>query len=213
MSAKIREEINWSIVKEALDEGTVSGYKMAVIEAGKILENLLKQKGYPGRTIKDRILNARDNFHNLEGLLKAQQLRQNLTSNLEYQLTSLQVEDAVNAYHQAVIDLTSSEKANLSLLQRVRVTLRYYLPGKKRFITFVLSGFFLFLLIVLILADTQFGRDFIQGVVGVTHFIFSWIMIIVLVVVGMAIIVIGSLFYFEKRHATRIVDEEEKNND
>ncbi|MFC1686693.1 hypothetical protein ACFLZS_02075 [Patescibacteria group bacterium] len=210
MTAKVKEEINWSIVKEALDEGTVSGYKMAVIEAGKILDNILKQKGYPGKDTKDRILNARDNFHNLEGLLNAHKLRKNLTSNLEYQLTSIQVEDAVNAYHQAVIDLTSSEKAKLGIFQKTRMTLRYYLPGKKRLIGFVLSGFFLFLLIVLILADTQFGRDFIQGVVGVTHFIFSWIMIMVLVVIGMGIIVIASLFYFERRNATKIVDEDEE---
>ncbi len=210
---KIKEEINWGIVQEALDEGTISGYKMAVIEAGKILEDLLKQKGYPGRTIKDRVLNARDYFHNLEGLLKANEIRQKLVDKVEYQLTSIQVEDAITAYRQAVVDLTSDEKASLSLFKKTRLSLKYYIPSRKKALTLILGGFFLFLLLVLILADTSFGRDFIQGVVGMTHFIFSWIMIIVLMVVGMGVIVIGSLFYFERRNTTRIVDEDDGDND
>lgn len=206
---KIKENINWSIVQESLDDGTISGYKMAVIEAGKILEDLLKQKGYPGRMIKDRILNARDYFHNLEGLLKANEIRQKLMDKVEYQLTSIQVEDAITAYRQAVVDLTNNEKASLSPIKKFRLAMKYYIPSKKKAITFILGGIFIFLLLVLILADTSLGRDFIQGVVGMTHFIFSWIMIIVLVVVGMGVIVIGSLFYFEKRNATKIVDKDE----
>ncbi len=209
MTTKIKEEINWSIVKESLEEGTISGYKIAVIEAGKILENLLRQKGYPGKTIHDRILNARDYFHNLEGLLRAEKIRQNLVNNLEYQLTSIQVEDAINAYHQAVIDLTGNEKASLNPLQKMKLSLKYYIPSKKKFFALVLGGIFIFLLAVLILADTGFGRSFIQGVVGMTHFIFSWIMIIILIVVGMGIIVVASLFYFEKRNTSRTrIDEE-----
>ncbi len=213
MTTKIKEEINWSIVKEALEEGTISGYKIAVIEAGKILEKLLEQKGYPGRTTRERILNARDYFHNLEGLLRAEKIRQNLVNNLEYQLTSLQVEDAINAYHQAVIDLNSNEKANLNLFQKAKLSLKYYLPSKKKFLTVVLGSIFLFLLMVLILADTSIGRSFIQGVVGITHFIFSWIMIIILIIVGMGIIIIASLFYFEKRNANRTrIDDENENS-
>jgi len=189
----------WEQVEKYLEEKTVSGLIVALIEADKLLAAVLKKQGYPGKSIEERIKRARDKFNNLNGLLEGRRLLKRILKSQGGNITSLDIEDAVLAYKQSLLDLQSKEKSSLGFFERFIILLDYYLPAKWK----LAKKFFLYLLLSLIiiwfLANTNLGNLIVWGVVQAVNIIFSWILAIILLCIAIIIIIIASLIYFERR--------------
>ncbi|NIM47109.1 MAG: hypothetical protein GTN40_03055 [Candidatus Aenigmarchaeota archaeon] len=188
----------WAEVEGALKERTPAGYKMAVIEANKLLDMTLKEKGYPGRDFDDRLLNARETFSNFDSLKQAVGKAKQILNTFDYNLTSVEVEDIINCYKQALMDLTEGF-GSISFTKRASLFFKYYVPAKIKSVKFWIILFFSFLLLVKFLADTSWGQQITQFVVSIVRFIFSWFLVFVLFIVGITIVVFATFLYFEKR--------------
>lgn len=199
---KTTEVINWQIIEDCMAEKTASGYKLALIEADKLLDKALRDAGYPGKNIEERITQAKNNFSNLKTLKKAREKRNLVLRELSYNLNSIDVEEAVKFYHQALLDIEGNPEAKLSLMGRIWALINYYIPSKKKLFFKTLLYFVSVLLIVVFLADTKTGRNISQSIVNLSHFIFGWVLMVSVLVIAVITIITLSILYFEKRQKT-----------
>lgn len=196
---KITEVTSWQIVQDCLAEKTASGYKMAMIEAEKILDKALTGAGYPGKNTEEKITSASAHFSNLKTLKKAREKHKTILKELSYNLSSIDVEEALKAYHQAVLDIEGNPEAKLNFIQKIFAFISYYIPSKKRLVKRVILGTTGFFLGVIFLADTKMGQSLTKSIVSFSHFMFSWVLGIFLTISAVVTIVTLTILYFEKR--------------
>jgi len=186
----------WQKVDDALAENTPSGYKMAIIEADKVLNFFLKKKGYPGEDTKERLFLAKSEISNLEELKKAIKTKGLLLNEFEVNLNSLDCEEIVSAYKEAAEELSKSITGK-SWLLIFAPFLRWKKRGGhgKRFFKY----FLLILISIWFLFGTEIGQTVGEGVVAFFSFLFNWFLIILSLAAGVFLVVVLSFIYFEKR--------------
>ncbi|MCL5093771.1 MAG: hypothetical protein M1355_01425 [Patescibacteria group bacterium] len=200
----IKYDDYWSEVEACMAERTAVGYKMAVIETDKILRFVLKQKGYPGKDLRQQILLAGWRLEDKKGLEKALEKRDEIVNNLEYRLSTFEAEDAVKAYREAILHFTS--KKTLKIKARIVMYYNHYLSIRSTFLQRSLVLIFVFFLLVKFLSSTEVGKSVSFYVVKASDFIFSWFLVFALLGIALLVIVISSFLYFEKSK-TRIKED------
>src|SRR3989337_1498482 len=159
----------WSEVEACLSEQTASGYKMAILEADKILRYVLKQKGYPGKDLEKQIFYAGWRLEDKGGLKKAIAKKEEIVEKIEYKLSTFEAEDAVEAYKEAILHF-SSKKA-LGLKNRLTLYYTHYLSIKSSFLQKNLLIILAFFLAVKLLDSTETGRLVWEKLVAISGFI------------------------------------------
>lgn len=104
------QSYDMQIVKSKWDEinaglSSPSGIKNGLIEADKILDYVLRAKGYNGETMIDRMRLAQDKFSNKEAVWQAHKLRNQTAHEIDKDLVVSQVKKAINDLGQAIRDL------------------------------------------------------------------------------------------------------------
>jgi len=84
---------------------SASGMKNSLIEADKLLDYVLRGRGYRGTTMAERLKNADSNFTRRESVWRAHKLRNAIVHEVGYDLVPQQVEHAVTDLGQAIRDL------------------------------------------------------------------------------------------------------------
>lgn len=195
MKPRINEDY-WSEVEACMSEETASGYKMAIIEADKILRFVLTQKGYPGKDLRQQIFYAGWRLEDKNGLDKAIQKKEEIINNLEYKLSTFEAEDAVEAYKQAILHFSS--KKTIKLKDKLSLYYSHYLSIKSSFFQRFIGGFLTFFLTIKLLDGTEIGRNIWAELIKIANFVFSWFLVFILLGGAILFIVIGSFLYFEK---------------
>ncbi len=96
----------WSKIVERLKAGIESEYKLAIIEADTMLEDILKGEGYAGETIGDRLKQiTSDILPNIEEVQKAHQIRNSIIHDPDYRLTLDEARSVLSVYEKAVQNL------------------------------------------------------------------------------------------------------------
>jgi len=96
----------WKVIQKRMQTGQDSNYKLAVIEADKILDNILESAGFPGKNMGERLQNMTSaHLSNLEDILEAHELRNKIVNNMELELEFSQAEQAIKAYSAALDEL------------------------------------------------------------------------------------------------------------
>jgi len=196
---KIKETTSWHIVEECLAEKTASGYKMALIESEKLLQGALKNAGYPGKNDDERIVSAQHLFSNLKKLKIARDKTEIVIGELNYNLNSMEVEEACKSYHQALMDIESNPDAKLGIFGRINAIVTYYIPSKKK-LFFMSSGIILgILLFIIFLADTKTGQNLANKIVDFAHFVFGWVITGAILVIAIITLITLTILYFENK--------------
>ena len=78
----------WNKIKARLDSGLESEYKLAVIEADGILDDVLRRMGYRGENLAERLANLTSaTLSNIEDLKEAHRSRTNILHNPDQSLS------------------------------------------------------------------------------------------------------------------------------
>src|SRR3990172_7004409 len=162
MKPRVNEDY-WAEVDACMAEETASGYKMAIIEADKILRFVLKQKGYPGKDLKQQIFYAGWKLEDKKELHKAIAKKDEIVDKLEYKLSTFEAEDALGAYKDAVIHFSS--KKTLRLKNRLALYYTHYLSIKSKFFQKSIISFLVFFLVIKLLDSTEIGRQIWQKLI------------------------------------------------
>ncbi len=197
------KKLSWEKVDKYLQEKTDTGAALALIETEKIFSLVLSKLGYPGKSTDEKVKSAKPFIKNLKDLKLARNIYKKITDEVNAGISSGDIQSVLNAYYQAIRDLTHEAKKKKNVWQKLKLRLRYLIPRPKRFAKKLAIWFFGFFFIVFLLDTTSFGRGIVEVLVTISHFIFSWILWTVLILLGLAIVILGALFFFSKRKKSR----------
>jgi len=96
----------WQRVLRRLDTGLESEYKLAVLEADRMLDNSLKKMGYTGATLEERLGKLTSvTLPNIEELQQTRNVRGNILHDPDYRLELSEARKILKVYDEAFRDL------------------------------------------------------------------------------------------------------------
>lgn len=97
----------WSDIQMTVGLGGATHFGAAVMSADKLVDHVLRQKGYPGDTMGERIKSAREDMspRNYDGLWQAHKLRNTLAHEVTSEVMSYQAKEALEQFSAALRDL------------------------------------------------------------------------------------------------------------
>lgn len=94
----------WQVI-QSMNSGSGSSLRDAVAEADKLLDYVMRQSGYSGETMAERLKRAQVHLSNRNAVWEAHKLRNALAHEFTFDLVPKQAHEAVAAYYQALKDL------------------------------------------------------------------------------------------------------------
>lgn len=105
---KISESIKskWNEIIVKIESDSEKDWKMSIIEADSLLDIVLKRKGYPGETTKERLKAvSTEKIINLDDVWTAHKIRNEIAHNPEFSLTKIDAAKFLKIYKKALEDL------------------------------------------------------------------------------------------------------------
>jgi hypothetical protein len=101
-----KTEKNWKKIMMKLNSGLESEYKLAVIEANNMLEDVLKRMGYSGETITEKLKKvSSDVIPDIEEVKEANAVRNNIVYDPNYSLSLDRAKKIMEVYEKAFKDI------------------------------------------------------------------------------------------------------------
>lgn len=104
-----KEELakKWSIIAGKSKSLKTGDWKLAIIEADKFLDDLLKRSGYGGESMGDRLkkLDSKK-IANLDQIWRAHKIRNDIVHHPEYEPSKNEIDFALETYERALQDLS-----------------------------------------------------------------------------------------------------------
>lgn len=97
-------ESKWRDISH-MQNGGASGLRSALIEADKLLDYVMIQKGFSGETMGDRLKSGGAAFSNLNAVWGAHKLRNQIAHEVEHDIVASQVQNAIVALGNGIKDL------------------------------------------------------------------------------------------------------------
>ena len=92
----------WQKVLRRLDSGLESEYKLALLEADRMLDNSLKKMGYVGSTFEERLGKLTSvTMPNIEEVYEVHKTRNNILHDPDYKLELAEARKVLNVYDEA----------------------------------------------------------------------------------------------------------------
>ncbi|KPJ71550.1 hypothetical protein AMJ50_01500 [Parcubacteria bacterium DG_74_3] len=96
----------WRKITNRLNTGLESEYKLAVIEAEKMLNEALEKMGYPEQSLGEKLDKlTKDTLPNISQVREANKIQNNVVRDPDYRLTLEQAKSVVLTYEQALHEL------------------------------------------------------------------------------------------------------------
>lgn len=98
----------WTKILAGLEKPSESEYKLAIIEADSLLNEILGKMGYQGETLGERLEKVTaDILPNLQEILEAHKFRNNIVHDPDYRVTLEQAQGIIKIYQKALQDLNA----------------------------------------------------------------------------------------------------------
>ncbi len=96
----------WTRVNKRLNSGLESEYKLAVIEADSMLDDILQRMGYKGETLGDRLKSVpQDIVPDINAVWEAHKVRNNIVHDPDYKLALDTVKKTLATYEKTFVEL------------------------------------------------------------------------------------------------------------
>lgn len=96
----------WSEIMKLANAGQESSWRMAVIEADKFFDEVLRRLGYSGETFNERLTQVHPSeIENINDVWNAHRIRNSLSHDTNFKLSEGEAKKAVIAYENAMKDL------------------------------------------------------------------------------------------------------------
>lgn len=105
-TADIKLNLEWAKIKEMGDSGREADMKLAIIEADKLFDDLLKRIGYVAEDMGGRLkLISPAQLSCIDDVWYAHKIRNQIAHQPDYQITSKEAQTAIDAFEQALREL------------------------------------------------------------------------------------------------------------
>jgi len=192
-------EKQWQLIEDLLNEGTISGYKIAVIETEKILQAVLDDKKFPGKDTSAQIENARIVLENFDKLNYSRAMFNKIIKESAFDISAEDTKEIIAGYYKAISDIIKTDSKDVELKEKVNLFLQrhfYNFPSRIR------NGFiliFLFLAAIFVLTETATGQSIAEMISGFSQFVFYKLIPMILVIVVLGGIIVGGLYYWKRK--------------
>ena len=192
-------EKEWQLIEKLLNEGTISGYKIAVVETEKILQEVLNDKNFPGKNISAQIENARMILENFDKLNYSRAMYNKIMKESAFDISSEDTKEIIAGYYKAISDIIKMDSKDIEIKEKVNLILQrhfYNFPVKIR------NGFilaFLFLLAIFISTETATGQSIAAMISNFSQFVFYKLIPTMLVIIIVGGIIVGGLYYWKRK--------------
>ena len=192
-------EKQWQLIEKLLNEGSVSDYKIAVIETERSLQSALDEKKFPGKNISQQIKNAKIIIRNPEKLEYSRAMHQRIITESNFDISSEDIKEIEMGYYQAIADIIKMNSKDISSREKVNLFLQKYFYGFPNKIRKNIILSFVFFLAIFLSTETTTGRFIFEILSDFSKFVFYKVIpgIIALLVLG--IFIIGGLYYWQSR--------------
>ena len=93
----------WAKINKRLEAGREADYKLAIIEADSLLNDILAKMGYGGGTITDRLKQIDSNIlPNINQVWEVHKIRNNVVHDPDYQLSLSQATKVLSIYEESL---------------------------------------------------------------------------------------------------------------
>lgn len=187
-----------------LASGTPAGLKMAIIDSHKLLDALLRSKGYPGKTIEKKLFWAGFSLKGKDDFISALEMYRVVSEKIEFQLTDFEATETVQAYKKVIKVIAEREK--LSLADRAKNFAEAYLVPNTLAFWRNLAIFFGFFALIKLFDVFGPARTLLQVTNDIANFIISWqFLLIATIIIG---IVYFAFRYFAGRSKVQIKEDQ-----
>ncbi len=190
----------WAGVEKLLSGHDSSGSRLAVIEAHKILEAVLDNKGFIGKTIEEKLFWAGYSGKDKEGITEALERHKDIIEKIEYQFSDFEAQEAVRMYKKVAQSIVS--KPDLKFSDKLKSYYEIYFSPKSIKLWVNLGIIFGFFITVRILSETEIGKNITEYIINTSNFIISWIFVAIILI--LSAIIIGLNVYFENKSKIKI---------
>lgn len=95
----------WQKIENLLDSNNEANYKLAILEADKLLDEVLKQMGFGGSTLAERLKVASAKFTKLRQVWSAHKIRNLLVHQTNYHLSFSEAKRSIKNFKKALREL------------------------------------------------------------------------------------------------------------
>lgn len=98
-------QARWLTIEQQFKQGEVGSYHLAVLGADKLLDQALREKGFKGVVMADRMKNAAQLFSNRNDIWTAHKLRNQVAHDTDVVVTYAHARQALNSFKCALKDI------------------------------------------------------------------------------------------------------------
>lgn len=197
--------LSWREVDKAMSSETNFGYKVACIEARKIFIETLKINHLPHDNLLNFLKYFGWKFTQKEELKKAIMVCEKIISTIDYNLSTFESEDAVQAFRQAVVELNSKD-SKLNFSKKLMISLAKTETGSKIKIKKIFLCAFLLILLIKFLTSTKLGTN----LSNFSNTLFSYLVMILFIGIVAFIFVMVIFLFLDSKNGTIIKEIKEK---
>ena len=100
-----RYRSQWLEIEGSLSQKQPASYQMAILNADKLLDRALRERGYRGNTMGERLKTAGSAFGNINAVWAAHKLRNRIAHETDVNITYTTARRALATFKQALKDL------------------------------------------------------------------------------------------------------------
>ncbi len=97
--------VKWLAIEQQLKRDEVSSYHLTVLNADKLLDQALRDRGYRGQTMGERMKTAKDKWSSRDNVWSAHKLRNQIAHESDVRVTYDDARGALSGFKQALKDL------------------------------------------------------------------------------------------------------------
>ena len=97
--------VRWMEIEQSITRDNTAMYPMAILNADKLVDQALRDKGFPGKTMGERLKSTRGKLSRREDLWAAHKLRNRIAHEQDVRVNYNQVRRALNAFKHTLKDL------------------------------------------------------------------------------------------------------------
>ena len=97
--------MRWLAIEQSLIKGSESSYHMAILNADKLVDRALKDSGFGGKTMGDRLKLSKNRYSNRDSIWTAHKLRNQIAHESDVKVSFDQARHALAGFKRALKDL------------------------------------------------------------------------------------------------------------
>jgi hypothetical protein len=95
----------WLTIEQGLQVNNVDSYQLVILNADKLLDQALIERGRKGQTMGERLKNSKDLFSNRNSVWEAHKLRNQIVHETNFKSSYEQTKKTLNGFKQALKDV------------------------------------------------------------------------------------------------------------